>query len=183
MKQFLIIAILLVFSSCRSQQNINVLTIESKVLMTKIFNDFKNNENVCIDSNILYNLSSSDYKNWNELIEKSNHILKMAITYNAKSEENRIDFTNIFTHKDIEHMTDQALRVKSITWDKYLNLDSKNKGTCDIQKKYYLTIPVFSLNNEYALIYQESKFGGTLVIYKQTNEHWKAIGNCLIWIN
>lgn len=182
MKQILIIAILLIFCSCKSQENINGATIESKALMTKIFNDFENNENVGIDSNILYNLSSSDYKNWNELIEKSKHILKMAITYNAKSEEDRIDFTNIFTQKDVEYMADQALRVKSITWDKYLNIKPKDKQTHDFEKKYYLTIPVFSLNNEYALIYQEQKFGGALLIYKKTDGHWNAIGSCLIWI-
>lgn len=183
MKQILIIAILIIFGSCRSQDNINRTITESKVLMTKIFNDFANNEQVCIDSIILFKLSSSDYDNWNELIQNGKHILKMAITYNVKSEEERIDFTNIFTDKDIEHMADQSLKVKSIAWDKYLNIKPKNEQSHEFQKKYYITIPVFSLNNEYALIYQENKSGGSLVIYKQTDGCWNAIGSCLIWIS
>ena len=183
MKLIKIITLLLIFTCCKSQERFSSTTMASKELMISIFNEFNNVNDICIHPNSLYNISSSDYDNWNELVKNSKHILKMAITYNAKSEDDKIDFSNIFSEKDIEYMTYQAHRVKSDAWDKYLNLESKNKGTCDIQKKYYLTIPVFSLNNEYALIYQESKFGGTLVIYKQTNEHWKAIGNCLIWIN
>ena len=169
--------------SCKSQDIIDSKKEESQILMSTIFSDFENSEqSITISNKILYSVSSSDINNWQQLIENSKMILPMAITYNTKDNKEKVDYTLIFTKDEIVHMSNQIIESKAKTWRNYLGLESNKKDGLNL-KTYYLSIPVFTINKDYALIYLENTYGGTLKIYKKSELKWKAIASATVWIN
>tara|TARA_R110001583_G_scaffold11776_2_gene52839 strand:+ start:4261 stop:4815 length:555 start_codon:yes stop_codon:yes gene_type:complete len=177
--------ILLIFCaySCKSQQLNTELVNESKLLMRKIFSDFEMINGVIVENKILSRVSASDINTWQQLVEKSHLKLTMALTYNAKTKEDRIDFTKIFTEEEIEYMSKQAAEIKTETWEDYLGIKPIKKHTSSVSTTYFLTIPVFTIKKNYALIYQEQSYGGSLVIYKKIDDTWQPIGNAMVWVS
>ncbi len=164
---------------------------ESKLLMSKIFSDFeKKNHNLIVDNKILNRLGVSDTETWLQLVKKIHLILPMALTYNAKTKEDRIDYTKIFNQKEIEFMSQQAVKVNSETWSDYLGIKLKkrqnndaNKTNVFTSKTYFFTTPVFTINQDYALIYQEQRYGGSLVIYQKIKGKWQAVASAMVWVS
>jgi hypothetical protein len=48
---------------------------------------------------------------------------------------------------------------------------------------YHLTPPVFTVNDNYALIYKENRFGGALVIYQKIKDKWQAVASVSVWVS
>jgi hypothetical protein len=190
-KNKLIIIILLVFNfiSCKAQEVTSSKKEETKQLMSKIFNDFRiANQN--INNKILTDISVSDINSWQQLIEKAHDIIPMALTYDAKTKEDKVDYTKIFTKDELDYMGNQVLELKSKTWAQYLGINLKKEFVTDdtneniIQSKtYFLTVPVFTTNENHALVYQENMYGGSLVIYEKTEDKWKAVASAMVWVN
>jgi len=188
--------------NCKSQQLNKSILDESKSLMTYIFNDFdkkaldkRNLTNIrFIKNEILHKPSTVDYKSWKDLVLKSDALIPLAVNYNIINENDKIDYSNIFTEEEINYMSKQIGDIRPMTWQDYIGIKPIKKSIKKYDNAYqdninvasgtfFLTQPVFTINHDFALIYQENGFGGILVIYQKINNSWKAVASTSVWVS
>ncbi len=184
--KFLSMVFLLFALNCKSQAIDSIAKTESMLLMSEIFKNFSNNKlnPSLVKNRILFKPSIDKYDSWYDLIEECNSILSLAIHYDSKTNGKKVDYTKIFTQNEIVHMMGQANK-KEKNWHSYLgiNPEKTEKDNYSMIKEYYFTIPVFTMKKNYALIYQEQKHGGSLIIYNKDNGKWKPFGTAMVWVN
>lgn len=179
---FLIVSILL---NCKSLKVKNSEKEETKILVESIFNNLlEKDENIVINNKILDKINVSNINTYQELIQKSSLFLQMAVTFNAKSKEEKIDFSKIFTKKEIDHMNEQAANLKSKTWQDYINIKyRKPLKNNNKHLTYSYTKPVFTIDSNYALIYKEGNNGGNMFVYQKINKEWKPVAVSMVFVN
>lgn len=204
-KLFKLILLFIVFNSCNAQKAnqgnscINISDIENFIKDEIIKLD---NNNQILDSKVLEkpNLGNSlaDF-----LIPGAFHLMSKI---NIKSKKDIIDFTKKFNQEDFDYMKCQLKHNKIKDWKQILknrnfkkndsikSLISKYKTWNDIYKdenyqeilrlksKYlYHSIPLFSKDKKYALIYREFHDSGSLFVLKKLNNKWILYGRSFLW--
>ncbi|AUC85731.1 hypothetical protein CW731_10720 [Polaribacter sp. ALD11] len=125
-----------------------------------------------------------------------------------KSKNDIIDFTQFFTKEDFDYMKCQLSNNKVKNWKQILNKEDffiksdsisntlkkyKNFGDILANKNYqniletrgrylYYSIPLFSKNKKYALLYRETISSGSLFILKNLNNEWTYYAKGTVWI-
>lgn len=184
-----IIFLSLTFISCKSQLiNNSDYNNESKLLMDKIFSDFNNMSSAStskehIDDKILNSPNVNEYKSWEDMIQKSDMILIMARNFNIKTKKDIIDYTKIFTKKEINNMSQQISKIEAKSWSNYLGIVPFEKKEVLVTNRHFFTIPAFTVNYDYAIIYHENRYGGDIRIYQKIYEKWEFVAIAMVWIN
>lgn len=124
-----------------------------------------------------------------------------------ETEDDVIDFTKFFKENDFEYFKCQLKKSKLQNWDEILIDESFRKSDSifkylkqfksqnDILKQtnykknielnnriLFYSIPFFSTNGKYALIYRETVSSGSLYILKKVNDNWEYYATGLVWI-
>ena len=125
---------------------------------------------------------------------------------NIKSKKDIIDFKKFFKQEHFDYMKCQLKHNRIKDWKQLLknqsfkkndsikNVLSKYKPWGDIYKEkkdkeilrlrskyFYYSIPLFSRDKEYALIYRETSSSGSLFILKRINGHWTHYAISFVW--
>ena len=91
-----------------------------------------------------------------------------------------IDSDSLFSLDDHKFMKKQIENnsQKSIQWDK-----NKLKNVTFDKKGRIFSIPVFSKDGNYAILYSYSTGGATVFYFEKRDGEWKRIGHYLAWIS
>lgn len=152
---------LLIFLGCKSYKT----NIKSNDLTSIINSHFQNSKQAKIK--IYYKTLTSKNVKWKENLKYDK------LNYNFSPSGRMIDFTDILTRKDIEYLKHQTSNLRQ---EKINNLDSpaelvKNKNQANI---WYFSQPIFTLNHNYAFIYeQKGESGESIAVCQRKNEKWE----------
>lgn len=181
MKKIIIYSILLFsFQSCLVAQS------KTKSEKKEVLKNF-------IDSRIV---SMSNYKINNKILQKgypNDAELKKLFTpdhfyfiqkTNIKTEKDVIRFDTFFSKEEFLSMQEQ---IKNNTFKNWSELtDSKHfkeqKGDKK-RRQVFFSIPVFNKDHTLIIVYRESRYGGSLEVYKKDIQgNWKFLATGLVWI-
>ncbi|MFY7711437.1 hypothetical protein ACOSQB_12510 [Tenacibaculum sp. MEBiC07804] len=175
----LFVFILTSLVSCKAQEQKNFKTCKDIELIKELIKQELITQKDSFDNVI-------DHKVLNRTISKETleiflkpEALSMMTKIEIKSEKDIIDFTSFFNDKDFEFMHCQLNQNKINNWKQLIESSFFNSN----KNRLSYSIPLFSIDKNYALIYRESIASGSLFLLKKSNEKWKHYAKQLIWID
>lgn len=168
--------------SCKAQEQKNYKSCQNTELIKELVEqEFITQKNKF--DNVIYNkvLEQTISKENLELFLKSEGF-SMMTKIEIKSEKDIIDFTNFFSTKDFEYMRCQLKQNKIDNWKQIL--ERKHFETSNIaENTLSYSVPLFSTDQNHALIYRETVGSGSLFLLKKSNGKWEYLAKQLIWID
>lgn len=190
MKNYTIILVLCImsFTSCKSQQvNNEKLSFEIQKIMQHVANRLETTK---------YRLSPEvlklhKSKNKIDTLYSDDFFWTIKNT-DIESIEDIIDFTILFDDEDYQYMKQQVKENSLSSWDGFIKYDFKKvvKNNSNLNNyrgiSYYrnYSLPVLSKNHLYAIVYAESLYGGSLIVFKKNiNGIWTPFAGGMVWIS
>lgn len=176
------------FTSCKSQKvNNEKLSSEIQKIMQNEANRYETSK---------YRLSPKVLKlhkdkNRIDTLYSDNYFWAIRNT-DIKSMEDVIDFTVLFDEEDYQYMKQQLKENSLTSWDGFIIHDFKkdvktNSNLRNIRGISYFrnyALPVFSKDHLYAIVYAESLYGGSLIVFKKNIEGiWTPFASGMVWIS
>ncbi|MFY0630229.1 MAG: hypothetical protein JXR05_07595 [Flavobacteriaceae bacterium] len=185
MKKIIIYSILLFsFQSCLVAQS--KTKGEKKEIIKKFINsrlnEFSKN-NVFIKDKMI-----QQYKGSTEGLVKlftPNQFYFIRNYLDIKTEKDIIRFDTLFSKEEFLSMQEQIKNNSFKKWseladEKYFKQQKKDKKT----RVELFSIPVFNKDRSLIIIYRESRYGGSLEVYKKDVQgNWKRFATGLVWID
>ncbi|CAL2089922.1 hypothetical protein [Tenacibaculum sp. 190524A05c] len=170
------------FISCRAQEQKSHKKCQNtevtKELIKQELITQKEQLNTVIHQNVLKKTISNESF---ELFLKSEG-LSMMSKIEIKSKKDIIDFTKFFDSNDFEYMRCQLKQNEIDNWKQLIEKDYFKTNNSNNKRLSY-SIPLFSVNQNYALIYRETIASGNLFLLKRTNGKWEYFAKQLVWID
>lgn len=177
MKSYILILISLFFLSCKSQQ------IQRKNLLSEIQNIIQNEADKFKDSEfkLSSNILNSYKSNSIDTLCSDNFFWNIKNFKNVNTIEDIIDFTELFDEEDYKFMKLQFKENKIETWENIIDYDFT---PTEDGNYYFYSLPVFSKNKKYAVIYVENLYSGYINVLKinKTSHQWEVFAKGLVWI-
>lgn len=180
MKNYTIILVLCImsFTSCKSQQvNNEKLSFEIQKIMHHVANRLETTK---------YRLSPEvlklhKSKNKIDTLYSDNFFWNIKNFKNVNTIEDIIDFTELFDEEDYKFMKLQFKENKIETWENIIDYDFT---PTEDGNYYFYSLPVFSKNKKYAVIYVENLYSGYINVLKinKTSHQWEVFAKGLVWI-
>ena len=176
MKLKTILLILVVVQSCKAQVTPNTFSIEDLIathFMALVKNDIKVSNSLVSKTTI-----GKSSEVWETLLNKNQ--FSFIRNFDRYTEDDIIHFNDLFSAGDFDYMKDQVKASKITLWTQILNAEIA-KQVLDPDGLQY-SLPVFTLDGNYAILYVESKYSGDLKVFKKVERSWKYIASGLVWI-
>lgn len=172
--KFLVTIFVLVGSlNCKSTQNFSVLDKEVFNVIEAYFN-FNKGKKVFVKT-IQGPSFGSPLANLIEYDELNN-------SHNLIERSFGLQFERIFDEEEIIYLKSQIGNVVALDFNKDSMTDVKISKKRDINT-LAVTVPVFSRDRQYAIMYVESESGGDLFTFKKAGQHWKAYTILSVWVS
>lgn len=166
------------FISCKSQQVIN------DKIKPDIQDIMQNEANRYKKSTSKYRLSPKVirfYKNKSiDTLYSDNFFWNIKNFKDISTEKDIIDFTALFKEEDYQFMKQQFIENKIETWRDLIdyNFDADKN-----LKVYSYSMPVFSKDYKYSIVYVENLYGGYLNVLKINEKgEWEVFAKGNVWI-
>lgn len=168
--------------SCKAQEQKNYKNSQNTELIKELVEqEFITQKNKF--DNVIYNkvLEQTISKENLELFLKPDGF-SMMTKIEIRSEKDIIDFTNFFSAKDFEYMRCQLKQNKIDNWKQLLERKHfETSNTAENTLSY--SVPLFSTDQNHALIYRETMGSGSLFLLKKSNGKWEYYAKQLVWID
>jgi hypothetical protein len=186
MKKYIYILLAISFFCCSTAQN-KVRSKENKQLNQELEGFIKNRiekygeHNVYVNREIIQRTTNTPAHTVEYLFDPRQ--FELIRNFNAKSEKDIIHFDSFFSKQDFASMRIQIKNNKLKYWSELIdkNYFSNKKYDKEKRRKFSLSIPVFVKDFNYAIIYVEYIDGGSLRVFKKSNNKWNYIANGFGW--
>lgn len=185
MKKTLILGLFYIsvaFISCKAQEQENYKKCQNTEVIKELIKQELITQKEQFNTVIHQNVLKKTISNENFELYLKHESLSMMSKIEIKSKKDIIDFTKFFDNKDFEYMRCQLRQNKIDNWKQLIEKDYFKTNNSNNKRLSY-SIPLFSVNQNYALIYRETIASGSLFLLKRTNGKWEYFAKQLVWID
>lgn len=176
---FIMIVIVSCFivSSCKSQLMNQTTYPEDIVYIISQEKLGLKEANLILNDTILESISIGGPENWSSLINKNQFALIR--NFNINEPEDIVNFQLLFSDNDLRFMKLQASENTYPLWSSIITTHFVSNNTSHFVS---YSIPVFNEEGNFAIVYVEDSYSGSLKVFKKEIDKWVYFANGLVWI-
>lgn len=178
MKKLYTIIAIITLTSCKGQNTFLTSNEKNITKILRLILDESDRSDGAIVDKILENVSIPKNREWSFLLDSG--YMSLLRNFDVNESSDIVNFEDIITKQDMAKMKKQ---IRTNSYENWSSLLGRNTSlVADTESKaIHLSIPVFTKNGNYALLYMEGSSYGSLNVYKRINTTWVYYAQTYIW--